>query len=132
MSDQANTQAPPQPGTFCWNELMTPDAGKAREFYTKLLGWTTETMDMGEHGTYTIVKSGEQSVGGIMEMKGAEWEGLPPHWMGYIAVDDIDASTNRVKELGGEVCVPVTPIPNIGRFSVVQDPTGAKFALFST
>jgi uncharacterized protein len=126
------TQAPPQQGTFCWNELMTPDAKRAIEFYTKLLGWTTEKMDMGPNGTYTILKVGERGVGGVMEMKGPEWEGIPPHWMGYIAVDDIEASTKKVEQLGGKVIVPVTPIPNVGYFSVIEDPTGAKTALYKS
>lgn len=124
------TQAPPAAGTFCWNELMTTDVGAAKAFYTGLLGWSTEEMDMGEMGTYTIFRKGEQQVAGMMAMVGDSWEGVPPHWMSYIAVDDVDASTAKVEQLGGKVCVPPTDIPNVGRFSVITDPAGATISLF--
>jgi predicted enzyme related to lactoylglutathione lyase len=55
----------------------------------------------------------------------------PPHWMSYIAVDDVDTSAAKVWELGGKVCVPPTDIPNVGRFCVVNDPTGATFSLIT-
>ncbi|MDY7108102.1 MAG: VOC family protein [Planctomycetota bacterium] len=125
-----STQAPPAAGTFCWNELMTPDAGAAKRFYGELLGWTSEDMDMGEMGTYTLFRKGDQHVGGMMPMVGDCWEGVPPHWMSYVAVDDVDASTKKAEQLGGKVCVPPTDIPNVGRFSVITDPTGATISLF--
>jgi uncharacterized protein len=37
-----------------------------------------------------------------------------------------------VSELGGKVIAPPMDIPDIGRFSIVQDPQGATFALFKT
>jgi predicted enzyme related to lactoylglutathione lyase len=126
------TQAPPKAGTFCWNELMTPDVGAAKTFYTNLLGWTTEEMDMGEAGIYTLFKKGEQQVGGMMALTAECGEGVPPHWMSYIAVDDVDASTKQAEQLGGKVCVPPTDIPNVGRFSVITDPTGATISLFKS
>jgi predicted enzyme related to lactoylglutathione lyase len=55
----------------------------------------------------------------------------PPHWMTYIAVDDVDQSAAKVWELGGKVCVPPTDIPNTGRFCVVNDPSGATFSLIT-
>jgi hypothetical protein len=64
-----------------------------------------------------------------MPMTGPEWRGVPPHWMVYVAVDDIDAAARKVVELGGKVCVPPTTIP-VGRFAVVNDPQGATFSLF--
>ena len=85
---------------------------------------------MGEMGTYTMFKKGEQPVGGMMAMPPDCGEGVPPHWMSYIAVDDVDASTAKVEQLGGKVRVPPTAIPNVGRFSVITDPTGATISLF--
>ncbi len=124
---EATTQAPA--GTFCWNELMTRDVPAARNFYTKLLGWTTEEMNMGEMGTYTIFKQGETQIGGLMAMPPNAGD-APPHWMTYIAVDNVDASTKKAQDLGAKACVQPTDIPNIGRFSVITDPTGATIALF--
>ncbi len=124
---------PPQ-GTFCWTELLTRDANGAKTFYTKLLGWETAEMDMGENGTYTTLtpKGQKDSIGGIMEMVGPQFENVPPHWLPYIAVDDVDASAAQTGEFGGQVLVPPTDIPNIGRFCVIQDPTGGVVALFKT
>ena len=128
----AETQAPPAAGTFCWNELMTRDADAAKKFYFALFDWQAQDMDMGEMGVYTIFKKGEKEIGGMMEMAGEQFEGVPPHWMGYIAVDDVDVSTNKAEQLGAQICVPPTDIPGVGRFSVITDPTGATISLFKS
>jgi predicted enzyme related to lactoylglutathione lyase len=58
-------------------------------------------------------------------------EGEPgPNWLVYIGADDIDATTARAKELGATVYVEPADIPNVGRFSVLQDPAGAVFGLY--
>ena len=126
-------QTLPATGTFCWTELMTRDVEKAKKFYSSLIGWKIEGMDMGGftyHLLHTPV-SGEQ-VGGMMQMEGPKFEGVPPHWMPYIAVDDIDGSAKKAVELGGKIKVPPTDIPNIGRFCVLQDPTGAVISLYNS
>ena len=79
--------------------------------------------------TYTMFQNGGGTdVGGCMQLM----EGMqaPPHWLVYIGTDDVDATTARAKELGATVHVEPADIPNIGRFSVLQDPTGAAFGLF--
>ncbi len=123
-------KAAPTTGTFCWNELLTGDVASARKFYTGLLGWEMEDHDMGEYGTYTLIKSGDTQVGGMMQMAGEQFKGVPPHWLSYIAVEDVDASAKKAEELGGKICLPPSDIPGVGRFSVIIDPTGAGFALF--
>jgi predicted enzyme related to lactoylglutathione lyase len=55
---------------------------------------------------------------------------VPPHWLAYVAVADVDLVTGKVPSLGGKVLVPAMEIPKVGRFSVVQDPTGAVFSPF--
>ncbi|MHC4413866.1 MAG: VOC family protein [Planctomycetota bacterium] len=127
---EASAQAPPATNTFCWNELMTRDPSTARSFYTSLFGWTAEDMDMGERGTYTIWRMGDKQTGGMMALKGPGMDEVPSHWLAYIAVDDVDASTRRAEGLGAKVCVPPTDIPNIGRYSVITDPTGGSLGLF--
>jgi predicted enzyme related to lactoylglutathione lyase len=124
------TQTTPVHGTVCWNEILTRDTDAARSFYTQLLGWTVEEMPMGDMGTYTMFKKGDAQVAGMMGMNGPQFEGVPPHWLSYIAVDDIDDRTTAAQSLGAVVHVPPTDIPNIGRFSVIADPTGAVIALF--
>ncbi len=119
-------------GSFCWNELATTNAQTCRKFYEELFGWTSKTSEIG--GTdYTVFKSGDKDIGGLMEMSGEGWgeNPPPPHWMAYVAVGDVDAAVARVTELGGTVCVPPTDIPTVGRFSVINDPTGATISLMT-
>ena len=116
-----------RPGTVSWNELLTTDAKKADDFYTSLFGWDREHMDMGPMGTYTMFKQGDTQIGGMMEM-GEQFAGAPSHWVVYFNVLDADASAEKVKSLGGELRMPPTDIPKIGRFAMAADPQGAGFA----
>lgn len=116
--------------TFVWNELATPDAARAREFYTQLFGWTVKESPMGPDFYYYEWEAGGKPIGGMYQTGGPGMEGIPPHWMPYVGVDDVDAAAARVTELGGTVKVPPADIPGTGRFCVLQDPTGATIALF--
>jgi len=73
---------------------------------------------------YTIVKVGEEGRGGIMSTP-PQAEGSPPNWGVYVTVDDVDATARKAEGLGGKILVPPTDIPNVRRFSVLQDPQGA-------
>jgi predicted enzyme related to lactoylglutathione lyase len=116
-----------QPGTLCWNELATRDTQKAGEFYSKLFGWETQLQEM-EGTPYTQFMNGGQMTAGMIQMT-AEWGDIPPHWMVYFAVADCDASAEKIKALGGQIHVPPTDIPAIGRFAVALDPQGAAFSI---
>ena len=127
----------PANGAFCWNELATTDLDAAQNFYKELLGWqikeskATGACDGAEGAmVYNEIVVGGEHVGGIYKM-GAEQGGAPSHWIAYVAVDDVDAKARQVWELGGKVCVPPMDIPNVGRFCVVNDPTGATISLIT-
>lgn len=125
--EPAAPPSPPPAGTFCWDELLTPDAAAARAFYASLFDWQTREMDMGA-STYVVCERGGRQVGGIMQSPpGAPH---PPMWLAYVAVDDVDASTARGKELGATVIVGPHEVPGIGRFTIFSDPLGAAFAIF--
>jgi uncharacterized protein len=115
-------------GQIGWNELMTPDAAAAEPFYTKLFGWTSRKQNMGDT-EYTVFESGAVPTAGMMEMQGSEWDGVPPHWMPYVAVNDCEATVDAIRAAGGGVEVPPTEVPGVGTFSVVKDPTGAVFSV---
>lgn len=117
----------PKSGAFCWNELATKDLGAAKKFYTELLGWQLEVSNAAGMSYIEIVVGGEH-IGGMYQMT-AEDGDAPSHWMSYVAVDDVDERAKKAAELGGNVCVPPTDIPNVGRFCVITDPTGAAFSL---
>ncbi|NVK21847.1 MAG: VOC family protein [Kangiellaceae bacterium] len=114
-------------GAFSWAELMTTDTVGAKQFYGQLFGWTFEDMPMEDGEMYNVVMLGEEKVAGIMAMP-AQAEGVPPHWGNYITVTDVDAIASKVTELGGTICVPPTDIPNVGRFTMFQDPQGATIS----
>ncbi|MDT5159380.1 MAG: uncharacterized protein QOH51_3737 [Acidobacteriota bacterium] len=116
-------------GSFCWNELATTDAEAAQNFYKELLGWQIKESTGAGMQYNEIVVAGEH-VGGIYKM-GPEYGEAPSHWMPYVAVEDVDASARQVWELGGKVCVPPMDIPNVGRFCVINDPTGATISLIT-
>ncbi|UCD65233.1 MAG: VOC family protein [Candidatus Zixiibacteriota bacterium] len=115
-------------GTFCWNELMTRDVPAAAKFYSELLGW--EAADSGMPGMkYTVFKIAGKDAGGLMEMPAEIPKEVPDHWMTYIAVADIDAVVKKTLELGGTVLHGPQEVPGVGRFAVIQDPTGAVVSL---
>jgi predicted enzyme related to lactoylglutathione lyase len=116
-----------EPGAMCWNELATRDVEAAKRFYGGVFSWTFET-DQG--GRYTELKVGDRSIGGILKMDPG-WGNIPPHWMPYFAVASCDQSAERAKKLRGDLKVSPTDIPKVGRFSVIQDPTGAVFAIIA-
>jgi len=113
-------------GSISWGELITNDVEGAKAFYSQLLGYTMQDMPM-PVGTYTILNQGEQAFAGMMKIPQNLPEGTPPCWSLYITVKDIDAVAANVESLGGKVCMPITDIPEVGRFMVVQDPQGAFF-----
>jgi predicted enzyme related to lactoylglutathione lyase len=114
-------------GAFSWCELMTTDVEAAKRFYTELLGWTTEEVP---GMSYTIVKTDGTGVGGIMAVP-PHAAGCPPHWGTYITVDDVDATARKAQELGAKTIMPLTDIPNVGRFYTFQDPQGAVISLIT-
>jgi hypothetical protein len=121
-----------QKGRFVWYELMAGDTEAAKAFYTKVVGWGTQDGPV-PGMAYTMFTIGQTPVGGMMaQPEDARKMGAPPSWIGYVAVDDVDATAERIKRLGGAVHVPPTDIPNVGRFSVVADPQSAVFALFNS
>ena len=111
-------------GAFHWNELMTRDAAQAKDFYGKTLGWTFEDMPMPEM-TYTLIKSNGEMVGGMMEMNGPMFDGVPTHWMSYIAVDDVDKRLEALKQAGGKVHREPFDVPGVGRIAMIEVPGGA-------
>lgn len=116
-------------GAFGWDELWTTDTKAAADFYTALFGWTTkESGQIEEGGNYTEWQLRGQSIGGMMKIR-PEMGPVPPNWLPYFMVDDCNATADKAKSSGGKLLVPPTDIPDVGRFSVIQDPQGATFAI---
>jgi len=115
-------------GRFAWYELITTDMAAAKVFYAGVLGWGAQDSSTPELA-YAVFTAGKTSVSGLMDLpEHARKLGATPRWMGYVGVNDVDASVDRIKHLGGAVYVPPTNT-NIGRISVVADPQTATLAL---
>ncbi len=125
MSDEVSKH-----GQFCWNELMTRDVEKAGKFYSELIGWNPT--DSGMPGmNYTIFKIGGKQAAGLMAMPPEVPKEVPAHWMAYITVDDVDTLAEKAKQLGGQVIHGPQSIPGLGKFAIIQDPTGAVVSLMT-
>ena len=111
---------------FVHVELQTNDPASARKFYTSLFGWKLQDVPM-PGGTYTMIDVGGGTGGGMMQNP---VPGAPSHWLAYVGVDDIHASTKKAKELGAMVLVDVTEVGEFGWMSVITDPTGATLAMW--
>ena len=115
-----------EPGTICWNELITSDPSAAA-FYGKVAGMTTTTEAVGETGSeYTLFHAGGQMVGGTTP---PQMPGIPNHWHVYFAVDDADAAAAKITELGGTILAPPFDVPTVGRIAVAMDPQGGAFSI---
>jgi uncharacterized protein len=119
-----------EPGALCWAELDTTDMASAEKFYTALFGWGAKRGgDAANETPYTEWQRGGDSIGGMMTIP-KEWGPVPPNWLVYFMVSDVDATTKKAGSLGGQAIVPPSDIPKTGRFSVIRDPQGAVFATF--
>jgi hypothetical protein len=118
--------APATSGGWLWNELHTNEPKKAVSFYEKVVGFSHRSMDMGPGEKYHILSRDGVDRGGVTGHLPA---GKQPHWLPYVAVDDVDATIARARKLGALIPVVPEDIPGIGRFSVLEDPTGAVLAV---
>jgi uncharacterized protein len=117
-------------GNFVWYELHTSDVNAAIPFYEDVIGWKTETFGGGDN-PYVMWTAGGPPLGGVMTLQEeARKMGAPPHWLAYVAADDVDALTKKAESLGAKTYVAPMDIPTVGRFSVIADPQGAVIALF--
>ena len=122
-----------QTGEFCWSELATTDVGKAKDFYGKVFGWQfkeIKTDDM----TYTMIKSqkGTQEFAGIWQIPSDQQEHIPPHWMAYILVENVQDTLAESMKHGAKEMKGVTHVGDMGKFAIICDPTGAHIALWET
>ncbi len=116
-------------GRFVWYELMTTDVAAARTFYTKVVGWGAQNASM-PGLAYTFFTAGNAFASGLLGLPdAARHTGATPRWIGYVAVDDVDAAVDRIRRFGGAVRVPPTDVVNTSRFAVVADPQMAPLAV---
>ena len=121
----------PEVGEGSWHELMTTDAPAAMKFYQDVFGWQpSEAMDMGPMGKYQMFNRPHGMIGGMMN-KPPEMAHVPPHWMIYFRVPDVDEAAERIKANGGQILNGPMEVPGGDRIVNALDPQGAAFALHS-
>ena len=115
-------------GSFIWYELLTSDAAAAKRFYDAVVGWDVEPTPAGPIDYRMIRRRDGGNAGGLMplsaEMRAA---GARPGWLGYVSVDDVDATVAAAQADGGAVHMPPTTMDGIGRMAMIADPQGASF-----
>lgn len=110
-------------GDFIWYELMTPDHQAAEAFYGPLVDWKFSGAD-----EYRHIEASEGGIGGFLQLTPEMISGgAHPAWVGYILVDDVDASVAAITADGGQVHMPARDMPDVGRFAMVTDPQGVPF-----
>ncbi len=117
-------------GTVGWIDLTVPDATAVRDFYKTVVGWNHSDVSMGEYSDFCMIPpSSENPVSGICYARGNNKD-LPPVWMIYIVVEDLEKSLASVKELGGELTSEIKTIAGQGKYCIIKDPAGAISALY--
>ena len=119
----------PAAGTICWRELATKDLPTAIDFYSKMFGWTLEQAKVTQMDYKEIHMDGV-AYGGMMAID-ENWGPEPPpsHWNSYVAVENADETTDKIKSNGGSVKHGPFDAPGVGRIAMVTDPSGAPFAI---
>ncbi len=119
----------PPVGTIVWYDLTVVEAEKVRDFYRQVVGWGAEALDMGGYSDFSMLPPGaERPVAGVCHARGGNAD-LPPQWLAYVVVEDLDASLSACQELGGKVLTPTKSMEG-ARYAVIQDPAGAVLALY--
>jgi hypothetical protein len=114
--------------SFIWYELMTPDLDAAKAFYDAVVGWNIEAQSQFPNGYRMIGRSDGGFAGGVLPLNDEmQQHGARPTWLGYLYVDDVDATAAAVERAGGKTFMAPFDIPNIGRVAMVADPSGAPF-----
>lgn len=124
---------------FSWHDLMTPDLKASHRFYTALFGWVTKEHEgeLAQAGyvhwmtatTMATTTAGERGIGGMMKLDPSE--GVPPHWIGDVAVESVDEAVAHAQAAGGTVHVAPQDASEMVRFAVVGDPQGAVTAPYA-
>ncbi len=118
----------PKPGTIGWHDLTVKDAENVSDFYKEVVGWEKVGLSMGDYDDYCMNNPGEEvPAAGICHARGVN-ANLPPQWLMYIQVENLDASLEKVKNMGGKVIGDKREWGD-GFYCLVQDPAGAHVML---
>ena len=116
-------------GSIGWHDLTVGDAEGVRDFYMKVVGWKSSPVDMKGYNDFSMLRPGSgDAVAGICHARGSNAD-LPPQWLLYFVVEDVENSAAACEEGGGQVVIAPRPLAG-GHFCVIRDPAGAVCALY--
>jgi len=122
----------PEIGTIAWTDLTVKAAPKIKDFYSKVVGWKSQPLSMGDYDDYVMLSPKSRSnISGICHKRGGNAD-FPSQWLIYIVVANLTKSINACKKLGGKVLVKPKSYGDMGKYCVIKDPAGATCALFES
>lgn len=118
----------PKPGQITWHDLTINDAEGVSDFYKEVVGWEKVPVNIGDYNDYGMnIPGTEETVTGVCHARGAN-ANIPPQWLMYVNVADLDASLEKVLNLGGKV-IGEKRSWGEGHYCLIQDPAGAHVML---
>lgn len=115
-------------GTIGWRDLTVDDAPRVRDFYAKVCGWTHDAVSMGAYDDFNMIAADGEVIAGVCHARGPNAD-IPPAWVQYVYVADLDQSLQAVQVEGGRV-VAGPKAHGASRYAIVTDPAGATIGLF--
>ena len=118
------------PGSIGWHDLTVEHAAEIKDFYEHVLGWKSQALSMGEYDDYVMMQpDGKHAAGGVCHARGAN-SNLPPVWLMYVNVADLDASLDACRRMGGKLIGEKRKMGDDGRhYCLIQDPAGAHMMI---
>lgn len=116
-------------GSVGWMDLTVENADEVAQFYEQVVGWERQGIDMGGYEDWCVGPPGASApAGGICHARGPN-VGIPPAWLVYVSVSDLESSLEKCTRLGGKVVCPLRNMGQFGTMAVIADPAGAVMAL---
>ena len=127
MSDSNSNNHASANGAICWQDLTIDNAEQIRDFYQASLGWVAQSVAMDGYDDFAMYDSAGNCVAGICHHRGTN-EGIPPQWLVYVQVDDLDQRLKNVLAHGGKIIREPRPLSG-QRCAIIADPAGAVMAI---
>lgn len=115
-------------GKILWVDLTVPEAEKIRDFYSEVVGWSWESVSVGEYEDYNIKTPAGELVAGVCHRQGVN-ANLPAAWINYVIVSSVSGSMKKCIDHGGRI-VDGPRIQGEDIFVIIQDPAGAYIGLY--
>jgi predicted enzyme related to lactoylglutathione lyase len=115
-------------GKVTWFDLTVPHADRLRDFYHDVVGWKVGEVKMESYCDYVMKTPGGESVAGVCHAQGVN-ANIPPQWLIYINVANLNQSIEKCKALGGTVIEGPRDMGGYGSMVIIRDPAGAVCAL---